>query len=132
MLLMLGSVGYSQNSGNSTNRAELISLSERAVEEVKESRKMIAALDDQVAGLESLTAKAENLQMLSTEEIKLRKAEAATLRAALDKEREALVLKQKESDRLRKDLASAVKKKNFFKKVAIGAVVVAVTLIVVK
>lgn len=129
---MLGSVNYSQDSGSSKDRAELISRMERAVDEVDASRVRIAEQEKQIAAYEALTEKAERLQLLSEEEIKLRKAETFELRKSLASEREALVLKQKEATQLRKDLASATKKKNFFKKVAIFALGAAAIIYVAK
>lgn len=116
MILILGSVSYSQNS--ESNRAELVSRCERAAEEVDASRKLIAGQEEKLKGYEDLIVKAEKLQLLSDDEIKLRKAETAELRIAIAKEREALGFKQREADELRRQLASEVKKKNFFKKLA--------------
>lgn len=127
---MLGSVSYSQDSGNS--KAELISRCERAADEVDAGRLRIAAQESRLKDYEALIERGEKLQLLSDEEIKLRKAETADLRVAIAKERDALALKQREADQLRKDLASATKKKNFFKKLAIIGIGAAAGLYILK
>lgn len=139
---MLGSVTYSQSSANSTgsnpnDRAELVSLMERAVQEVKESRIIIDGYKDQIANYEDALAKAEKLDASNAVLIGFLKGEITKLREALTEKQVALDAKQKEVDAYKDALAKAVKKKNFFKKIAkfttvSTAVLAAATLILLK
>jgi hypothetical protein len=120
MILTIVSVGYSQNSSDSTgvNRAELIALCEKAAEEVKISRIVISDYKEAIAGYEAVLEAQSKVITLSEEQIALMKAEIVKLREALAAERKALVFKEKEAAELRKALAKATKKKNFFKSIA--------------
>lgn len=118
---MLGSVSYSQDSKNSTpnsDRAELVSRCEKAVAEVRVSRELIRGYQKALDQYDETLGKAEEVMKLSAAEIANLKAQRDTIKEALDKERVAFDEKSKEAEHLRKDLAKATKKKNFFKKMA--------------
>ena len=137
---MLGSVSYSQSSvpstGNNQNdRAELVSLMERAVAEVEQSRVMIEGYEAQIRGYEDAIAKAEKLDGDNQVLIGYLKAESAKVREALSEKQVALTAKQKEVDIYKDALAKEIKKKNFFKKIAkfsTVAAAVAVGLLVIQ
>lgn len=114
---MLASVSYSQTSPTSTpqtDRATLISLCEKAKDEVIASRALIASYEDTLK-------KTENGKTLA-------EAEATALREALAKEKAALKERELAEAALRKALASEVKKKNFYKRIAGSSIVTTVVL----
>lgn len=122
---MLASVSYSQTSNGSTpqtaDRAAIVSLCEKAKDEVIASRALIASYET------TLQAQAKE-QTLSD-------AEIARLREALDHEKKALASSEAAIVEYKKALAKEIKKKNFFKRIAEGlavAAAVAVTVAVLK
>jgi uridine kinase len=119
-ILMLASVSYTQTSNESTgvNRAELVALCEKAAAEVEASRVIIKDYQSTIERLDELIAEQEKERTLSEQQIQLHKLEAKLIRESLSKERLALELKNKEAAELRKALAKATKKKNFFKSIA--------------
>jgi hypothetical protein len=130
-------VGYTQTKNDSTgvNRAELISLCEKAAAEVKASRIVISDYKDAIAGYEAVLEAQDKERTLSDEQIALHKQEIVKLREALTAERKALEFKELEAAELRKALAKAVKRKNFFKsiaKISTAVAVVAVGVLVLK
>jgi hypothetical protein len=117
-ILMLVSVSYSQNSANSIgnkDRAEIVSLCEKAADEVIVSREIIKTYEDQINLLQDALDKGQAAQELSDEQIGLQKAEIGKVREALSKERDALASKELEVVTLRKALSKEIKKKNFYK-----------------
>ncbi len=119
--MILGSVSYSQTSSDSSqpsNRAELVSLCEKASKEVEVSRELIKAYQRTLDEYDKSLASADKIITLSAAEIQNLKAQRDTIAEALKKERDAFEAKSAEATQLRKDLAKATKKKNFFKKMA--------------
>lgn len=113
---MTVSIASSQNSDPSTvDRAELVTLCERAKDEVVTSRQLIGAYQEREAALTDALDKAERVSTLSAQEIDLLKAERTKIREALAKERSALATKELEVTEYKKALAKVTKKKNFFK-----------------
>jgi hypothetical protein len=121
---MLVSVGYSQTSENSigkiseADRAELVTLAEKAKDEVIESRQLVKAYEETLQVYSDALAKAEAEGKLSDQQIALQKAEIAKLRDALASERTALAKKELEAKAYQTALAKEVKKKNFYKNLA--------------
>lgn len=114
---MLASASYSQTSNDSTrqtDKATLISLCEKAKDEVVASRALIAAYEDTLA-------KQEKEQTLAD-------AEILKLRDALDHEKAALAQEEQAVAVYKKALGTEKKKKNFYKRVAGGLLVTTVTL----
>lgn len=121
MILTLGSVSYSQDSGSNTpssNRAELVSLCEKASAEVEVSRDLIKAYQRTLDEYEKSLSNADALIKLDAAQIANLKAQRDAIAEALKKEHQAFEAKSAEATQLRKDLAKATKKKNFFKKMA--------------
>jgi hypothetical protein len=113
-ILILANASYSQTSPTSTDRATLITLCEKAKDEVIASRALISSYEDTLKKTEKGKALSE--------------AEATELRQALAKEKDALKQKEVAEAALRKALASEVKKKNFYKRVAESSVFTTVVL----
>lgn len=137
---MLGNASYSQSSASSTgnsqsDRAELISLMERGVQEITESRLIIEQYKIQAAAYEEAIAKAEKLDDANQAQIILMKAELGKVREALTDKQTALDAKQKEVDAYKAALAKEINKKNFFKKLtkfSTAAAVIAIGLLVLR
>lgn len=112
LTLILANAGYSQTSNNSTNdRAAIVSLCEKAKDEVIASRVLIASYEKTLAAQ-------EKEQNLSDAEIK-------ALREALDHEKKALASSELAIAEYKKALAKEVKKKNFYKRMVKGLTIVA-------
>lgn len=111
--------GFSQNSGNSKTdndeRAELVSRCERAVEEIKISRRLITEYEVTLKAKETELEKARSLNTLSEEQIGLLEAEVGKIRTALDAERKALAETEAALEEYRKALAKMTKQRNFFR-----------------
>lgn len=125
LILILANVSFSQTSKDSTpstDRALIVSLCEKAKDEVIASRALIAAYEDTVAR--------------QSREQTLTDAELAKVREALDHEKKALAQSEAAVVVYKKALASEVKKKNFFKKIAgittSAAVVLGVVLVLTR
>lgn len=115
MILILASVSCAQNSKNSIpDKAVLISLCEKAKDEVVASRALIKAY-------EATVAKQEAEQTLSD-------AEIAKVREALEQQKKALAESEAAVTIYKQALSKVTKKKNFFKSVAKGLAITAAVL----
>lgn len=122
---------YSQSSASSTgnsqsDRAELVSLMERAVDEVTQSRIIIEQDKQQIADYDLALQKADKLDASNQALVKFLTDEIAKLRQTVADKQAALEAKQKEVDIYKAQLAKEVKKKNFYKRLAEISTVVAV------
>jgi flagellar biosynthesis chaperone FliJ len=115
LISMLVNASFSQSSATSTDRAELVSLCEKAKDEAKVSRTLIAQYEETLNAREKELEQAKLVQGLSDEKISLLETEVSQLRKALAKERDDLAEKELAIDAYKKALSKMTKKKNFFK-----------------
>lgn len=97
------------------SRADIVSLCEKARDEVVASRRLIDEYTKLIDNYEATLKKSAEMDALSGEVIAAYKTEVASLRAAVDKQTAIIAIREAEIVTYEKALSKEKKKKNFYK-----------------